>query len=226
MRVVGFGLGLQMAVEKNQKNPSIFALSTVLVVDCHSMSKRWVFVPFGWLTPFFIECWRYSMCLWGGSVWLGWREKVKVSFWSVLPVFLFVIPTSFHACFFPFKGTHRCSIPLRTSWGSWLCMEQVFCLRIVVFSGLGTFCLMWVASFATASNTFLSVVVVPFDTAFYWECFDTFGWAWQRLIASAPSFLVTMVRGEHGWVVSFVCIPTGFWLIFSLPSREEVVPSI
>ena len=29
MGVVGFGLGLQMAVEKNQKSLSIFALSTV-----------------------------------------------------------------------------------------------------------------------------------------------------------------------------------------------------
>ena len=38
------------------------------------------------------------MCLGGGSVWLGWREAVEVSFWSVLPVFLFVITTSSHAC--------------------------------------------------------------------------------------------------------------------------------
>ena len=39
------------------------------------------------------------MCLGGGSVWLGWREAVTVSFWSVLPLFLFVIKTSSHACF-------------------------------------------------------------------------------------------------------------------------------
>ena len=39
------------------------------------------------------------MCLGGGSVWLGWRDAVEVSFWSFLPLFLFVITTSSHACF-------------------------------------------------------------------------------------------------------------------------------
>ena len=47
MEVVDLKLGLRMAVEKNQKNPSIFALLTVRVVDCHWMSERWVFVRIG-----------------------------------------------------------------------------------------------------------------------------------------------------------------------------------
>ena len=39
------------------------------------------------------------MYLGGGSVWLGWREAVEVSFWSFLPLFVFVNTTSSHACF-------------------------------------------------------------------------------------------------------------------------------
>ena len=59
-------------------------------------------------------------------------------------------------------------------------------------------------AFSTASNAFLSVIVVPFDRAFHWDSIDTLGWAWQRLIASVLSFLMDMVSGEHGWVVLFV----------------------
>ena len=59
-------------------------------------------------------------------------------------------------------------------------------------------------AFSTASNAFLSLIGVPFDRAFHLDSFDTLGWAWQRLMASVLSFLVTMVRGEHGFVVLFV----------------------
>jgi hypothetical protein len=37
------------------------------------------------------------MCLGGGSVWLGWREEVEVSFWSFCRFFHFVDTTSSHA---------------------------------------------------------------------------------------------------------------------------------
>ena len=59
-------------------------------------------------------------------------------------------------------------------------------------------------AFSTGSNSFRSLIGVPFDRAFHWDSFDTLGWAWKCLIASVLSFLVTMVRGEDGCVVLFV----------------------
>ena len=62
------------------------------------------------------------------------------------------------------------------------------------------------SSFAllTASNAFLSLIVVPFDRSFHWDSFDTLGWAWGLRTASVLSFLMDVVRGEHGCVVLFV----------------------
>ena len=59
-------------------------------------------------------------------------------------------------------------------------------------------------AFSTASHAFLSVIVVPFDRALHWDSFDTLGWAWGLRMASELSFLLDMVRGEHGFVVLFV----------------------
>ena len=59
-------------------------------------------------------------------------------------------------------------------------------------------------AFSTASNAFLSLLIVPFDRSFHLDSFDTLGWAWGLRMASVLSFLVTMVRGEHGCVVIFV----------------------
>jgi hypothetical protein len=122
------------------------------------------------------------MCFGGGSVWLGWREAVKVSLWSVLPLFLFVITTSSHACFSLSKATINGAFNLERRGGFGL--AWIKCFGFVL-----SFLVMWVRfvsfefrssfAFSTASNTFLSVIVVPFDRAFYWDSFDTFGWAWN-----------------------------------------------
>ena len=93
-----------MAVEKNQKSPSIFALLTVLVDDFHSMSKCWVFVPVGWLAYQFINNGKYSRS-WGAglSLRLGQRQEVggwfMASFSSVGLVFLCNITIPSYACF-------------------------------------------------------------------------------------------------------------------------------
>ena len=153
------------------------------------------------------------MCLGGESVWLGWREAVKVSFWSFLPLFVFVLTTSSHA-FFPLSMAQiDGSFDLERSGGLGLARRS--CFGFVL-----SFLVMWVrfvscelrSSFAisTASNPFLSLIVVPFDRAFHWDSFDTLGWVWKRLITSVMSFLVDMVSGEPVCVVLFVA--------FRLPS--------
>ena len=168
MVVVGFGLGLWMAVEKNQKNPSIFALSTVFRRRLPFDERSWFFVPFGWLTPFFFDYWRYSICLGGGSIWLGWREAVKVSFWSVLPVFLFDITTSSHACFSLSRAQIDVSFNLEHRGGFVLAWTRCFGFVLA-------FLVVWVRfvswelhssfAFSNGSNAFLSLIVISFDKA-------------------------------------------------------------
>ena len=131
----------------------------------------------------------------------------------VLPVYLFVNTTSSHACFSLSRAQIDVAFNLERRNGLGLA-----CIRCFDF-GLSIL-VMWVRfvscefcssfAFSTASNAFLSVIVVPFDRSLHWDSFDTLGWAWGLRIASVLSFLVTMVRGEHGCVVLFVCIPTAF----------------
>jgi hypothetical protein len=149
------------------------------------------------------------MCLGGGSVWLRWREAVKVSFWSVLPVLLFVITTSSHACFSLSRAIIDVAFHLERRGG--LGLTWIRCFGFVM-----AFLVMWVRfvscewrssfAFLTASNAFLSLIVISFDRSFNTDALDTLGWAWNRLIASVLSFLVTMVRGEHGCFVLFVAL--------------------
>ena len=153
------------------------------------------------------------MCLGGGSVWLGCREEVKVSFWSVLPLSLFDITTSSHACSSLSRAQIDEAFNLERRGG--LELAWIRCVGFV-----SSFLVMWVRfvscelrssfAFSTSSNAFLSLMIVPFDRSFHWDSFDTLGWAWGLRMASVLSFLVDMVRGEHGSVVLFVCIPTGF----------------
>ena len=152
------------------------------------------------------------MCLGGGSVWLGWREEVKVSFWSVLPLFLFVITTSSHA--FPPLSMAQIDVSFNLERSGGLGLAWIRCFDFGL-SFLG----MWVRfvscelhssfAFSTASNAFLSLIVVSFDREFDLDSFDTLVWAWQCLIASVLSFLMDVVRGEHGWVVLFVAFRLG-----------------
>ena len=118
------------------------------------------------------------MCLGGGSVWLGWHEAVTVSFWSVLPLFLFVITTSSHACFSLSRAQIDVAFHLERRGGLGLALIRYFGFVL-------SFLVVWVrfvscelrASFAfsTASTAFRSVIIVPFDRAVHWDSFDTLG---------------------------------------------------
>ena len=131
----------------------------------------------------------------------------------VLPVFLFVITTTSHALFSLSRAQIDVAFDEARRGGLGLAWIRFFGFVL-------PFLVVWVrfvscellSSFAlsTASNAFLSLIVVPFDRALHWDSFDTLGWAWGLRIASVLSFLVTMVRGEHGCVVLFVA--------FRLPS--------
>ena len=131
---------------------------------------------------------------------MGWREEVKVSFWSVLPLFLFDITTSSHACSSLSMAQIDEAFNLERRGGFGL--AWIRCVGFVL-----SFLVMWVRfvscelrssfAFSSASNAFLSLIIVPFDNAFHWDSLDALGWAWGLRIASVLSFLVTMVRGEH-----------------------------
>ena len=81
------------------------------------------------------------MCLGGGSYWLGCRKAVKVSLWSVLPVFLFVITTSSHASFSLSSAQIDVAFHLERCGGLGLAWSRCFGF-LIVFSDVGTFCFM------------------------------------------------------------------------------------
>ena len=117
-------------------------------------------LPLNWLIDAFLYRMLEVLNVFGRMICMvavAWKGRGE--FLVVLPVFLFVIPTPSHACFFPFKGNNRCSIQFRTSWWSRIGMEEVFWFRIVVFSGVGTFCFMWVACFFCLFDCFKRVSV-------------------------------------------------------------------
>ena len=147
------------------------------------------------------------MCLGGGSVWLGWRVRGQGEFLVVLPVFQFVITTSSHDCFSLSRAQIDIAFHLERRGGLGLAWTR--CFGFVL-----SFLVMWVRfvscelrssfPFSTASNPFLSLIVVPFDRSFDFDSFDTLGWAWGLRMAFVLSFLVAMVRGEP-WFCSVVC---------------------
>ena len=104
------------------------------------------------------------MCLGGGSVWLGWREAVKVSFWSFCRIFFFVNTTSSHACFSLSRAQIDVAFNLECRGGFGLAWIKCFGFVLSLL-------VMWVrfvscelrSSFAisTASNAFLSLVGLP-----------------------------------------------------------------
>ena len=160
MGIVGFGLGLPIAVEKNQKSPSFFAVSGI----ASSASFRWECIG----SSSNLVDWRVSLSTVGGTqcVWkegLFCWDGVKGSRWVFgrFACFSFCHYVLISRLFFPIKGTNRCSFQWSPSWGTWVGMEQVFWFRIVVFSDVeqvfwfrivvfsdvGTFCFMCVAFF-------------------------------------------------------------------------------
>ena len=118
----------------------------------------------------------------------------------VLPVFHFVITTSSHACSSLSRAQIDVAFNIERRGG--LGLAWIRCFGFVL-----PFLVMWVRfvscelrssfAFSSASNAFLSLIIVPFDNAFHWDSLDARGWAWGLRIASVLSFLVTMVRGEH-----------------------------
>ena len=155
-----------MAVEKNQKNPSIFALSTVfrrrLSFDGHVLA-----LPPIWLIDAFLFRMLEVLNVFGRRICLvGMARSGQGETLVDLPVFLFVITTSSYACFSLSSAPIDVAFLLQRRGG--FVLAWIRCFGFVL-----SFLVVWVRfvsgelrssfAFSTGSNAFLSLIVISFD---------------------------------------------------------------